>query len=363
MAPGGLFEILTGAARDEGFPLAGALDLESIDLGPHVARYDEWLKRGYAGAMEYLVRGRDRRADPRVVFPEARSILCVAVPYPRGHAGQADPSRGPRYARYLQGSDYHKELSARLERTLERAATSCRDAGLPVPRWKVCVDTSAVLERSFAALAGLGWIGKNTLLIHPKHGSYLFLAEALLDQPVGRGPQPMADYCGNCRRCLDACPTKALVEPHWLDSNRCISYWTLEKRGKLEIPEDDRRKMGTWVAGCDLCQESCPFNFKPVREEPRPGLAPHAASLDEWEALLDETEEQYRIRVKGSALSRVKPAQFRRNLAIALTNAALDHELSARLKAKVRKSLEAESDATTRAEWERCLAVLDDEST
>jgi epoxyqueuosine reductase len=284
----------------------------------HVRRYESWLAGGRAGAMEYLVRGRDRRADPRIVFPAARSVFCVAMPYSAAPAGSNDPSGGPLYARYLRGRDYHLELKERLDRALAAADAEWRARGGAPLAWKTCVDTSAVLERAWASLAGLGWIGKNTMLIHPKLGSYLLLAEALLDQPTGRGPAPLKDYCGNCRRCLDSCPAGAFDGPRVLDSRRCISYLTLEKRGSLEPAE--RRAIGRWVAGCDVCQEACPFNTKPAREE-RP--APDGAvALNDWAGLLNETEEEYKVRVGGSALKRVKWDQFRRNLLAASENAS-----------------------------------------
>lgn len=319
------YSLLIESAREEGFPLAGAVDLALAreELAAHVARYDQWLARGYDGAMSYLRRGRDRRADPTRVFPEARSILCVAEPYPAAPAGSLEPEVGPRYARYLRRSDYHEDIPTRLERVMARISEKMHD---PELRWKICVDTSAVLERSWAALAGLGWIGKNTLLIHPRHGSYLFLGEVLINRETGAGPRPLPDYCGNCTRCLKACPTRAFVEPHTLDANRCISYWTLEKRGDLPISSDDRAAMGRWVAGCDLCQEACPFNIRPTRaalaEPPPVDPLRHdgATSLRGWRELLEESPEEYRLRTRNSALSRVKFAEFRRNLLNALQN-------------------------------------------
>lgn len=366
-----LYSLLIESARAEGFPLAGALDLDlaAEALAPHVERYDRWIAQGNAGAMQYLERGRDRRADPRLVFPKAESVLCVAIPYPRRPGGAPSPGEGPRYARYIHGRDYHEEIAERLERAMRRAAETAPELGL---EWKVCVDTSAVLERSWAALAGLGWIGKNTLLIHPRLGSYLFLGEALINRKTGHGPSPLPDYCGSCTRCLRACPTGAIREPHWVDSNRCISYWTLEKRGELELPEADRRAIGPWIAGCDLCQEACPFNFKPVKQELASPAFPAASfgaeQVAEWEALLREDLAEYRARVSASALSRVKPAQFSRNLAIALANAALelgaktetaDAEAEKRhflevLLPHVGRRLQDEPDAAARAEWVRC---------
>jgi epoxyqueuosine reductase len=266
--------------------------------------------------MHYLTRGRDRRADPRLVMPTAQSIFTVMLPYRKTPAGSTDPSRGPRYARYLHGRDYHLDMTERLERVAIRAR---QETGAPL-EFKACVDTSAVLERSWAALAGLGWIGKNTLLIHPKLGSYFFLGSLLLSEPLGRGPSPLPDYCGSCTRCLHACPTRALPAPRELDSNRCISYWTLEKRGDLTLNAADQKAMGTWIAGCDLCQEVCPFNLKAARAETSPPPDPGAIGLDDWESLTMEAEADYRVRVRESSLNRVKPAQFARNLTIARAN-------------------------------------------
>jgi epoxyqueuosine reductase len=309
-----LHEALVQAALEEGFPLAGSVDLEKADLSKHVERYDEWIANGHAGSMEYLVRGRDRRADPKLVYSKAQSVFCVALPYPAPPA----PTNAfePRYARYLNGGDYHKTIPPRLERVLGRAKAT---TGLSELEWKICVDTSAVLERAWAEMTGLGWIGKNSLLIHPKYGSYLFLAEAFLSLPTGKAPTRVPNYCGNCTRCLDACPTKAFTRPGTLDSNRCVSYLTLEKRGALSLEPEIARGIGTWVAGCDICQEVCPFNTKPARASEQTESS-GATTVRTWEALLSEKEEDYIARVQNSALKRVKPPQFRRNLEIALKN-------------------------------------------
>jgi len=363
--------LLLKYAVEEGFPLTGALDIDSVltgELKTHVERYDEWLGQDYEGAMSYLRRGRDRRADPRIVFPEAQSILCVAMPYPVLPAGESDPSKGPRYARYLRRQDYHDEMAERLERVMKRVAESWNSQSSKPLTWKVCVDTSAVLERSWAALAGLGWIGKNSLLIHPQYGSYLFLGEVLINERTEKGPAPIKNYCGNCTRCMEACPTSAFVKPGMLDSKRCIAYSTLEKRGSLaELEEKQKRALGTWIAGCDICQEVCPFNTKPVKaalatgeEELMPAIDA-ATSLREWRALLEETPEQYKARIKDSSLSRVKPGQFSRNLAMTLGNAVAmssDPSWAQELRELVTRRAESESDPDAQAEWIRCLEIL-----
>jgi epoxyqueuosine reductase len=293
----------------EGFVAAGAVDIDPAlpHFGEHVERLDRWLGQEFHGSMEWIRRGRDRRADPRLVFPEAESVFAVLLPYTSQPIGEMDPARGVRYARYLAGDDYHADVAGRLERVLNQAkATLISDL-----RWKVCVDTSAVLERSWAYLAGLGWIGKNTLLIHPKWGSYTFIGVAFLNRKVGRGPKPVANWCGSCDRCLKSCPTQAFPQPGILNSNRCISAMTLEFRGE-QLPSEPELSTQNWVAGCDICQEVCPFNRKRgLLEADKPLHFTHPTTFT---LLEEETPEQYKARIKNSALSRVKPDQFKRNL-------------------------------------------------
>ena len=312
--------VLVEAALENGFVLADTIDLNAIESDPsglflkHVEAYDRWLAQGSQGEMTYLVRGRDRRANPRLVFPDAQSALCVAIPYPARPAGAPDPETGARYARYLQGPDYHEVLKEKLDATLQQAQKV-----IPELRGKPCVDTSAVLERSLCMLAGLGWIGKNTMLIHPQWGSYLFLGVLLLNLQTGQGPKPLPDYCGNCNRCLEGCPTGALTAPKTLDSRKCISYLTLEKRGPFT--DSEKSKIGNWVAGCDICQEVCPFNTKASRRSELSGsVEANCTQVNRWDELEGESEEAYRLRIQNSALSRIKFPDFKRNIAAALGN-------------------------------------------
>lgn len=364
-----LQKLLTKAAKDAGFPLVGTIDIDLALADPeklfqaHLNHFDHWIASGYAGAMEYLVRGRDRRSDPRLLFPQAQSLLCVAWPYPTLPQGGPTPAEGPRYARYLKGPDYHLGLAQKLETVMQTVRDQWQ--GTTPLEWKVCVDTSAILERSWAALAGLGWIGKNTLLIHPQYGSYLFIAEVLINQKTGQGPHLLPNYCGNCTRCLDACPTQAFVGPGRLNSNLCISYQTLEKRGEISLPIEVQPKVGGWIAGCDRCQEVCPFNTKPVQKEEKAkasaAMAVMAADLYRWEDLLKETEEQYKERVKTSALKRVKPAQFRRNLALTLENTLRDlgqaerDRLLETVLPLIQSRLKTETDPIAFNYWQRCI--------
>lgn len=346
-----LRDILVSCALEAGFPVAGTVDIERARLDPHVHTYDEWLARGYSGAMTYLVRGRDRRADPCLVFPEAKSVLTVLAPYDARPAGQMESRDGVRYARYIRSNDYHLEMAKRLEAAMRSASTHH-----PELKWKVCVDTSAVLERTWAVLSGLGWIGKNGLLIHPQLGSYLFIGVVLLNQSMECEPTVLPNFCGNCTRCTSSCPTRAIIEPAIVDSRKCISYLTLEKRGSMEIDEETKRSMGCWVAGCDICQEVCPFNTKASK---KPLEQPNGAtSVSDWRSLLQETEAQYLQRIDNSSLDRIKPKQFSRNLAVALANALIAHpELTEDLRAEITRRREKETDPDARSEWERCEAL------
>jgi epoxyqueuosine reductase len=317
------FESLFEKVRSAGFPLVGAVDLDlaSETFAEHGRRYADWIAQGYHGEMGYLERGLERRLDPRKVFPAARSVLACAIPYRRSPLLPSGDENAPRYARYLQGPDYHKLLPRILGEALEGWAESLVAQGESRPTWKICVDTSAVLERSWAALCGIGWIGKNTLLIHPQFGSYLFLAVAFIDRASGRSPEPLPNYCGKCTRCLEGCPTSAIIKPGTVDSRKCVSYLTLEKRGPWSLPEEERSKLGSWVAGCDICQEVCPFNLKPVRlPETWPSDERDQALVVDWERLANETEEQYRRRTGQSALSRIKYPDMLRNVENARTN-------------------------------------------
>lgn len=283
-----------------GFPLVGAVDYDRAlsFYQTHADRYQTWIDRGSHGAMEYLRRGLERRLNPRLVFPALQGVVTVARPYSPHPVGTDQV----RYARYLNGPDYHEQMKNDLETTFSEIKKQ-----VPGFDYKVCVDTSAVLERSWAVLTGLGWVGKNTLLIHPQYGSYIFLGTVFTNVEFGRSPEILKDYCGNCSRCISACPTEAL-EPHYLEARKCISYLTLEKRGDWE----QNYSTGGFVAGCDLCQEVCPYNTKAVRYVPEVETASHLVS--DLELLLAETEEQYKARVKGTALSRIKYPDFQRNL-------------------------------------------------
>jgi epoxyqueuosine reductase len=237
-------------AKNRGFILAGVCPAAAP---PGLSRFQAWLDAGFAGEMQYFTKYRDAYEHPRYILEGAKSIVMLALPYHAdSSATKCDAGLG-RVARYAQGVDYHDVIRARLNRLstwLTEQSPGCRVRGV--------VDSAPILEREFAQLAGLGWIGKNTLLLNRQFGSYFFLAVLLTDLELECDEPFAADHCGTCRACLDACPTQAFVGPYQLNATRCISYLTIEQRGS--IAEDLREQLGDWVFGCDVCQEVCPWN-------------------------------------------------------------------------------------------------------
>jgi epoxyqueuosine reductase len=300
-----LSESVKALALDLGFDL---MAVGSADPPEHGPAFQGWLEAGHAGTMGYLERRVEERLDPARVLPGARSVLCVALNYYQGEA--PDPSWRP-VARYAWGRDYHDVIGPRLERL---AAHLAEVAGA---RSRGYVDTGPVLERDLAARAGLGWIGKNTMLLHPRLGSWFFIGVLLTTAELAHD-EPLADRCGTCRACLDACPTGAFVGPYVLDARRCVSYLTIEHRG--DIAAEARAGMAGWQFGCDICQDVCPWNRKaPVSTETAfepPEPFPDAAALS---AMDDAT---LRGRFMGTPLLRAKPSGLRRNARIYLQNQA-----------------------------------------
>jgi len=293
-------------------------DLVGISPATPPARrefFSQWIEKGFAGEMHYLEKNAEKRRDPGSLLSGARSILCVAVNYFTDiplRAALLEKGQGW-ISRYAWGEDYHDLMKERLLALLDFIKS---EAGKPVSG-KVYVDTGPVLEREVGSRAGIGWQGKNTNLISRKIGSWFFLGEILMDMEL-EYDGPISDFCGTCNRCLEACPTGALIEPYVLDPRRCISYLTIELKGK--IPLDARPLLGNHVFGCDICQDVCPWNRKaPATAEssflPREGLvAPPLASL------LRQGEEEFRTLFKGSPIKRVKRRGFLRNVVVAMGN-------------------------------------------
>jgi epoxyqueuosine reductase len=296
-------------ALEAGFDRAGIALLERTAHGDEFVR---WLEAGHQAGMSYLERRVEHRLDPERLVPGARSVLCVALRYLVPRDETLDGDLWPRVARYARGDDYHDLMGGRLEALCKRI-----EERFPDTVTRSYVDTGPVLEREWAARAGLGAIGKNTNLLHPTDGSYFLLGEILLGLDL-EPDVPLADLCGSCRACLDACPTGALVAPYVLDSRLCISYWTIEHRGP--IPREMRPLLDDWVFGCDVCQEMCPWNAEPAAASD-PALAlPQARRAMTLVDLLKLRREEYEEHFRRSPMKRAKRSGLRRNAAIALGN-------------------------------------------
>ena len=301
-----LKERLRVEARQLGFSRLG---FAAASTHPAGVRLRQWLDRDYAGDMAWLHRRAEERADPTKLIPWARTILVAALPYSSPEPENSQPA-GARISRYARGRDYHEVLKERLRRLGEILADVS-----PGARSSPVVDTGAILEKPWAASAGLGWQGKHTNLIDPESGSWFFLGELVTDLELEPDSPVVTDRCGSCTSCLEACPTQAFPEPYVLDSRKCISYLTIEHRGA--IPEELRSGMGNWVFGCDICQEVCPWNHDALggdAELEAPGDAPELAEL------IRMSREEFNRRFAGTALRRTGWSRFVRNVAVALGN-------------------------------------------
>jgi epoxyqueuosine reductase len=304
-----LESLIKAQAYGLGFDLVGIATLGSVETAEV---FEQWLAEGHAGEMEYLVRGAEKRRDTRLPVEGAKSAIVVGMNY-----GGREPS-GP-VARYARGDDYHDIMVERL-RGLHRWIE--RELGHAVAG-KAYVDTGPILERDLARRAGLGWFGKNTMLINPRIGSFFFLGELLLDLALIPDESFGTDHCGTCRRCIEACPTGALAEPRMIDATTCVSYLTIELKGA--IPEELRPKIGELLYGCDVCQEVCPWNEKfalPVREEafkPREAVAGKNAGTLARE-LLAMSDGDFRTAFKNSPMKRAKLRGLKRNATVVLGN-------------------------------------------
>jgi epoxyqueuosine reductase len=297
--------ILAEEARAAGFSLAGCAPLVPLERGPFL---EAWLADGRAGEMHYLASRTAERLDPRVAFPWARSVVSVAHSYapppppPRDWRAEL---RG-RIAAYALGTDYHEIVGERLRTLAARLS-----ARFPGARFRTYVDTGPVLEREWAARAGVGWIGRNTLVLHRGAGSYFFLGELFTDLEV-EAPAPPVDHCGTCTSCHAACPTGALGPGYTMDPRRCISYLTIEHR--TAIPPALRPEIGNWIFGCDLCQEACPWNDDSRDPAASESLAPRLPELLALDA------DGFRARFRRTAVTRAKRRGLLRNVAVVLGN-------------------------------------------
>jgi epoxyqueuosine reductase len=333
---GHLKQRIQDEARQLGFDLVG--------VGPAVPGeesqpFQAWLDAGYDAGMAYLRRDPEVRIFPRSLAPGVQSILAVAMNYRAPGPLSIEPRRPGQawIARYAWGDDYHEAAQVPLRRL---AGTIERLAEAPA---RICIDTAPILDRACAWRAGLGWFGRNTCIIHPELGSFLFLGEILTSLKL-ESDAPQTDRCGTCSACIQACPTKALVRPRVLDSRRCISYWTIEHRGP--IPESVRPQLGTHVFGCDVCQEVCPWNRRPPRT-PRPEYQPQPGRVaPDLARILEMSPDDFRRSFRRSPVRRAKYAGFLRNAAVAAGNSGDPGLISSLRKAAAADPLVAEH-----AEW------------
>ena len=298
-------------ALAQGFDLCGIATL--AQLPKQLGRYADWLAKGYAGEMAYLERQKEKRLNPDLVLPGAKSIICVGLIYNTTQPYSTELPAQPWISRYAWGDDYHEIMRDKLK----KLETSLKGALAGSFEMKSYSDTGPVSEKAWAAAAGLGWVGKNTNLIHKDKGSWFFLGEILITLDLNPD-QPAEDLCGSCRKCLDACPTQAFNAEYELNATRCISYLTIEKRGA--IPEEFHAAIGMNLYGCDICQDVCPWNHWKITGnssafQPRP---------QNWnpdiEQLANISDEDFTKHYNGSSMKRTKAEGLRRNAKIVSEN-------------------------------------------
>ena len=327
-----LTQRIRSRAIDVGFDKVGVVRAES--LTEEGARLEEWLRRGYQGEMPYLARNPEQRSDPRRIFPRAKSVIVLALNYYTPHQHSVSTGSGSarinhatndnrttasaqstgKISRYAWGDDYHTVVGDKLRDLLAWIKGEWPDV-----EGKVCVDIQPMMDKAWAVRAGLGWMGKHTNVITPEFGSWVFIGELLLNIELDYDDREIADQCGSCTLCLDACPTNAIVEPYLLDANLCISHATIESRAP-DIRDEVAANLEGWLYGCDICQDVCPWNHAAkttdeVRFEPRDGNV--NASLSQ---VLDLHQEAYANRFRGSAMKRAKLSGLQRNARALLTS-------------------------------------------
>ena len=321
--------------RALGFDVVG---VSPVGPFPESVFYSEWLDKGYGGEMHYLERQEEAKMTPDSILPGARCVVVCAMNYNVAHPRTTFDRMRAWISRYAWGEDYHEAMKAKV-----RELAGWIEENGP-QKTKAYVDTGPLLERVYAKYAGIGWFGKNTCIINSKAGSWLFLGCILTDLELATD-MPAPDRCGTCTRCIDACPTHAIVEPYVLDSRKCIAYTTIELRGP--IPEADREGIGHHLFGCDICQDVCPWNRKSPHSEnpafqPRPGLF-----WPEIDRLLDLSEEEWRVMIRGTSVKRAKIKGLIRNLMVVAGNSGAKAFLP-----KVQKFLTHEDEQVrSHAEW------------
>lgn len=281
-----------------GFSKAEFLEKEAMDL-------DKWLKHNYQGKMAYMENHFDKRLDPRLLVDGAKTVVSFLYNYFPTEV-QNDPD-APKISKYAFGEDYHDVIKDKLKALMQFMLEEIGEIN-----GRVFVDSAPVMDKAWAKRSGLGWMGKHTNIVHPRHGSFFFLAEMIIDLEL-EADGPIKDYCGTCTRCIDACPTEAIVQPYVVDGSKCISYLTIELKDAI-LPDQFRNKMDNWMFGCDVCQDVCPWNrFSKPHTEPR--FEPHqdllAFTANDWK---DLSEEVFGQLFRKSAVKRTKFSGLKRNI-------------------------------------------------
>jgi len=274
-------------------------------LAEEAKQLDNWLKLGYHGKMNYMENHYDKRLDPRLLVDDAKSVVSLLLNY-YTEDEQTDP-KAPKISKYAYGKDYHFIIKDKLKEFYQFIQDEIGEVG-----GRVFVDSAPVMDKAWAKKSGLGWMGKNANIINPKHGSFFFIAEMILDlelEPDG----PIKDYCGTCTKCIDECPTDAIVEPYVIDGSKCISYLTIELKDEI-MPKEFKGKMDNWMFGCDICQSVCPWN-RFAKQHSEPWFNPHEdllkMSKHDWD---DLTEEVFQELFRKSAVKRTKFPGLIRNI-------------------------------------------------
>ncbi len=295
-------------ACDCGIDKIGAVPAGRLET--EAERLSEWIGTGFQGEMAWMAREPEKRADPRLLFPDAKTVLVAAVNYYTPHRH----TTAGKISRYAWGDDYHDVVKEKL-----RALLSRLQAEEPAIEGKICVDTTPIMEKAWAVRAGLGWIGKHSNVITKELGSWVFLGELILNVEVSGSLPVVEDHCGTCTACIDACPTDAIVQPYVVDSRKCISYATIELRDD-KLPSDIAESLNGWIYGCDICQDVCPWNrFEKPTDEPR--FEPRNAETSlEPDSILQMEHEQYAERFRRSAMKRTKLSGLKRNAQQLITN-------------------------------------------
>jgi epoxyqueuosine reductase len=296
-------QLITNKAHELGFFHVGFSTADFLE--EEAPRLEKWLDNNYHGEMAYMANHFDKRLDPRLLVDDAKTVISLLFNYYTNQQ-QSDPE-APKISKYAFGEDYHYVIKDKLKDLIAFIQEEIGEVN-----GRGFVDSAPVMDKAWAKKAGIGWIGKNSNLIHPKKGSFFFIADLILDLKI-EADGPMKDYCGTCTRCIDACPTDAIIEPYVVNGSKCISYLTIELKDEL-LPKEFEGKMDNWMFGCDICQDVCPWNrFSVLHDEQR--FEPHPDLLDlkkqEW---IDLQEEGFQILFQRSPVKRTKYQGLKRNI-------------------------------------------------